>query len=280
MPTIRELIRAGFDDPFRVPSYVMGRAKQAYLSMRRAERIGDESPIAVIRVESDIGTLYLNPDDTIITTGIIENGVWDAETTRVLQEILSPGDTFVDMGANVGYFTVLASRVVGEPGRVVSFEPEDTNYRILSANTRRFCPYDNVTTEKMGVSNTRGTTELYLSDHPGGHRFSDTAQGPSQVVHTISFDEYADFTPDVVKMDVEGAEPRVIEGMTNTLDERPTLIFEYAYNWETPPEALGVLEEFGYSFYLMDDERRRIDTEGLLDTDGKLNVLATADGRF
>lgn len=75
-------------------------------------------------VEIDGLTIFLNPADKTITQAVLQSDAWEPETTAAIRNILKPGDTFIDVGANIGWFTLIASREVGEKGRVIAFEPD------------------------------------------------------------------------------------------------------------------------------------------------------------
>src|SRR4051812_9741673 len=74
------------------------------------------------RVTLDGNVFYLDPDDKVMTRKILRWGTWEPVETRLLLEELRPGDSFVDVGASFGYYTVLGSRRVGPDGTVLAFE--------------------------------------------------------------------------------------------------------------------------------------------------------------
>src|SRR4051794_34975198 len=90
-----------------------------------------------VEVDTQVGSLLLHPADEVITANLVKWGVWEAAETRFLSALLSEGDTFVDVGANVGYFSVLAARRIGAGGTVVAVEPEPRNLELLRANLHR-----------------------------------------------------------------------------------------------------------------------------------------------
>jgi len=143
--------------------------------------------------------------------------------TRMLLEILKPGQVVFDIGANIGYYTLLAARKVGPSGRVVAFEPSARNisylYRHLTLNSA-----ENVTLVPMACSD-RTTLSRFL---PGtncatgrlerGDRPSEN--GRFECAATVTVDEIVRelrLTPDVLKVDVEGGEEQVLKGAAQTL---------------------------------------------------------------
>ena len=76
------------------------------------------------KVEVDGLTFYLNPKDAYLTQVVLTSGTYESEETRLFRSECRPGDTVVDVGANVGWYTVIASKLVGKGGKVVAFEPD------------------------------------------------------------------------------------------------------------------------------------------------------------
>ena len=72
--------------------------------------------------------------DQFVSRRIREEGIWEPYETSLLLSMLRPGDVFVDVGANIGYFSVLAASVVGDDGAVFAFEPDPDNFRLLRRN--------------------------------------------------------------------------------------------------------------------------------------------------
>jgi FkbM family methyltransferase len=138
---------------------------------------------------------------------------------------LREGDTFVDVGASVGYYTLVAADAVGERGRVVAFEPAPSSCSILRRNVR-LNGFENVTVEEMAVSNEPGSVKLFLApDNKGDHRiFDGPERRPWVEVDAVTLDGHFDGARrrvDVLKVDVQGAELAVLEGASRLLDENP-----------------------------------------------------------
>lgn len=155
---------------------------------------------------------------------------WDPATTMVFKRVVKAGDTVLDLGANLGYYTLLAARLVGATGRVVAVEPEPRNYRYLVENIR-LNDYAQVEPHQMAVSDVSGSTILYLDEHDsGGHSLRESAGSAAGVASTavrcVALDEFLPVGTrvDVVKMDVEGYEPRVLTGMERLLKENDRMV--------------------------------------------------------
>jgi len=142
--------------------------------------------------------------------------------------------TVVDIGANLGYHAVIASRMVGPGGRVIAFEPEPRNHALLTDNLRRnHCA--NVEAHRKAVSDETGrSVTLYLAaDNLGDHRIfpdpEEAGRGHATVV-TTTVDAVVDGAPvHFVKMDIQGAEGHALAGMEQTLrgNDDIVILFEF-----------------------------------------------------
>ncbi|MFD4118445.1 FkbM family methyltransferase [Streptomyces niveus] len=153
-------------------------------------------------------------------------GIWEPHMTRWLQARLSPGDTFIDVGANIGYYTVLASGLVGEGGRVVAVEASPDFHQRLLAQVR-LNRRDNVRAVNGAVSDKRRTLTFVLAsstnmgansivpyDGPAESSFEVAAFPLGELLDTAEIS-----TARVIKIDVEGAEGSVVRGMIPMLDK-------------------------------------------------------------
>jgi FkbM family methyltransferase len=214
--------------------------------------------------ETHIGGLkiYLDPEDRAIGAFLGTNANYESDVTELIRRRLLPGDCFVDVGASFGYFTALASSVVGPSGRVIAIEPGPQNQTLLLLNARlnglpsaeihQTAVSDGVGLVKYGRSGSNGTITEFDGDasHIGSY----------ELVRSTTLDcILKGDRVDMMKIDVEGAEGRVLRGARDTLrDQKPILVFEFS-----PPslrirsgisgeELLRMLDqEFGYSFDLV-----------------------------
>lgn len=160
-------------------------------------------------------------------------GTHDREVSRWLVTYIRPGDTVVDVGANIGYFTVQAARRAGDTGRVIAFEPMPGNISLLRHNLE-LNDVRTVTLETAAVTAKMGPVSMYAST-VGNARHSilhNADAGESVEVNGTTLDEWAATANvgwiDVLKIDVEGAELDVLDGAEETVaNHRPVLIVEY-----------------------------------------------------
>lgn len=146
---------------------------------------------------------------------------------------VSEGDVFYDIGSNVGFFALVAARLVGTSGQAYAFEPLPANLQQIAANSSAN-RIDNLTIIPYAVGDRAGAATLYLDAHPGGATLSvdDSSRvGGQMEVEVACIDDLVASgrcrPPDVVKIDVEGLEPAVLRGMERTLSEhQPVVICE------------------------------------------------------
>jgi FkbM family methyltransferase len=170
----------------------------------------------------------------MIQETILLTKLWDPETTEFILDNLSAGNVFVDIGANVGYFTLLAAQRVGDEGRVLCIEPNPSVAGQLRENVERSGLF-NVTVVQAACSHTVGPRVLYLSGISNTGRSSLSAENVDGAecvkVHCVTADglvqDHGLLRIDVVKIDVEGAEFEVLRGMTDILSRaKPKLVLE------------------------------------------------------
>jgi FkbM family methyltransferase len=194
---------------------------------------------------------------------------YERATTELFKEVLQPGMVFVDVGANIGYFSLLAAKLVGPDGKVYAFEPEPGNHGLLRKNIE-LNSYSNVQTIQKAVSDKSESTLLFLSAlDTGSHSlYSEAARGKQESVEitTTSIDEFLESEGwpgiDLMKIDVEGAELGVLEGMGSLVERFPALklIVEYCpfliqSTGANPSDLLTKLTSLGFRIEIIDDKK-------------------------
>jgi FkbM family methyltransferase len=159
-------------------------------------------------------------------------GTWEPEVIKVVIDTVKPGMTIIDVGAHIGYYTLIFAKCVGPAGCVLSFEPLPGNFALLQKNVQ-LNKLQNVQLFNQAVfSRTEGITITVDDDQPNpGSGSMYNAKGVRQYqVDAISLDDFCKksaLRPDVLKMDVEGAEYDVLMGATETISRyRPKLLIE------------------------------------------------------
>jgi FkbM family methyltransferase len=163
----------------------------------------------------------------------------EPEVQEALAELIKPGQTVYDVGANIGFFTILCSRLVGPQGKVYAFEPIPENVVTLRHNIA-LNKLTNVVVIEQALSASTGTAEMFVSLWSAFHslnvdgaskRENHGPDGGQITVETVTLDEFMQgdgiLAPDLIKLDVEGAELLVVEGMRETLRTvQPLLLVE------------------------------------------------------
>ena len=200
---------------------------------------------------------------------------------QLLIDRLKPGDQFLDVGAHLGYFSSLAAHLVGQEGKVVAFEASPNTFTYLNKNLQQL-PQSQCF--NMAVSAQSGTLSFYefpilyseyntleLQQFEGQAWFLKNPPRPVNVP-SIALDDFIirhQLQPRIIKIDVEGAEDQVVQGMQNFLNSYSdcAIVMEYLgtqrHN-QAHQEAIKLLKEWGYQSFI-------IDSRGLLEPVADLN---------
>ena len=213
--------------------------------------------------------------------------------TQIVKQLVKPAATAVDIGANIGYYTLLLADLVGPQGKVFAFEPEPKNFNLLERNVKKY-GYTNVVCIPKAVNHITEMTQLYVSlDNPGDHRsYKFNNDRFSIPVEGVSMDDYFSDYPkkiDFIKVDVQGAEESVLKGMKKLIEDKSkssglTMLLEF---WPTglreygvdPQEHLQRLSQMGFKLKQLNSAKKRmeplLDPAQLVDKLGKnyLNFL-------
>jgi FkbM family methyltransferase len=195
--------------------------------------------------------LEVLPGD-VIGMPIAQFGVYEFAVSQLVREYLKLGDVFVDVGANIGYYSVIAGGAVGESGKVYAFEP---SARIRARLERNIVLNDmsQVSVRPEAVTGQSGIVRLIESRDPAndGLAYVNTNGSDAGVeVRAVRLDELTELSerpPVLIKVDVEGGEPEVFRGATALLGcpDAPTILFE---SFEIARDA-GILRNLGYQVF-------------------------------
>ena len=208
-------------------------------------------------------TVSVNTSDFGVAFELQASGGYEKETMEYCKRALKPGMTFVDVGANIGLFTLVAARAVGPEGHVYAFEPDSGNADLLEKNVRQN-GYDNVKIIRKAVSDCSGSCTLFQSGfNPGDHRTYNVSKSRKAVlIESISLDEYFKFGTqiDMIKIDIEGSEESALKGMQRILNDNPHLQMiiecwpsELRAAGTDPLEIFQSLEKREFSLSFIDD---------------------------
>lgn len=171
--------------------------------------------------------MHCNPRD-LIQRMVLYFGVWEPDVSHVIQQNLKNGDVFVDIGANIGYDTLLASSRVGAAGRVVAIEASPRTFALLQRNLALNPAASNVRAVNVAVSDRPGRLDLYERDEGNiGAATTLASRGGTLMtsVDALPLDQILTAEENqrlrLIKMDVEGAEPPILRHLLEGLASYP-----------------------------------------------------------
>jgi len=212
--------------------------------------------------------MYLDRNDLAICKTLAKEYAWEESETNFLKKIIVPEMSIIDIGANIGYFTLLLAKWIGPKGKVYSFEPDPSNFKLLTKNLKAN-RINNVHCFQKAISNKNAKKSLFLSTYNmGDHRLIDffafdgddkraKVEVESVRLDSILLDsEKIDF----IKMDIQGSEIPALLGMENTLknNKKISLLVEF---WpfaikkigHSPKEFIEILEQFGFKIFSIEN---------------------------
>lgn len=147
-----------------------------------------------------------------------------------IQAVVKTGDTVVDIGANVGYFTLLFAKLVGKEGKVYSFEPDPRNFQLLQRTLERN-GLTQVKAVQKAVSDKADEFLLYQTASWAANTLTSSEHVSTVSVQVVALDEFLSDESNIsfIKMDMDGSEPLAIQGMTQLIRRSPnlTVLAEY-----------------------------------------------------
>jgi len=214
--------------------------------------------------------MYVDTGDTGRVPSLLMGDPFEKCEVSLFKKLVSRGMVVVDIGAHIGYYTLIAANLVGDKGKVFAFEPAPENYALLVKNIE-VNGYKNIIPVQKAVSNKSGTTNLFLFEQNKGMHaiYERSGYCKSIVVESITLDDYfseqQDFI-DVIKMDIEGAEMLALLGMDKIIRQSPSLkIFtefrptELRACGSSPQELLNRVTEYGFKLHFINERKQLIE---------------------
>jgi len=293
-------------------------ARLVYLAVRKAARVlGVDQRLRAI-VGPVIGRLFLSiaPKSGgyfVINSHqmvLAENGRYppidmaldrfELGTSRLLSSLLRPGMVVIDIGAHVGYYSLLAAQHVGADGLVFAFEPEPANHALLLRNIE-LNGYRNIVPMRQAVADNKDRATLFLASLDNGRHSMynhGLPQSGSVEIETTDLDSFLEekgcSKVDLIKIDVEGAEPRVLKGMRGLMagSDHLSMIIEFnplllENTGASSADFPGRLASYGFAVSHIDETKGpvpidaaagRLLAERLLNSGGSVNLLCVKSG--
>lgn len=210
--------------------------------------------------------MYLDSEDTL---NLSTRGVWEPFGTEVFKKQIKEGDTVLDIGANIGYFTLIAAKIAGDKGKVYAFEPEKTNFSVLKKNVE-INKYKNIVLIQKAVSNKNGKTSFYLDKKDlGKHSLFNLDKGERIEIEIVKLDDYfKDYKGkiDFIKMDIQGAEWLAIDGMSSLLKKNSNIKIYTELDPESliksgikPQDYMKMLTNLGFRLYIINELNQKLE---------------------
>ncbi len=221
----------------------------------------------------------------------IYTGDFEKRERQFVNAFLRLGDVFIDVGANIGLFTLVAARRVGNMGRVYSFEPCSKTFRRLLANVK-LNNLSNVTCHRNALSDCKVNLNLNISanGHDAWNSLAQPIAGSSFRVESVGAVRWDDFARQhdlvgrvtMMKIDVEGWEARVLKGATEALSRRDAPVLQVEFTERAASSAgssctelYHILGELGYQMFIYDAKSRSIIRDPLRESYPYMNLIAT-----
>jgi len=201
--------------------------------------------------------MFLNPFDKGISRTLILFGVRELDHKKILELVLKKNMKVFDIGANIGYYVLMESSIIGKKGKIIAIEPVPENMKLLKKNLKLNQNYI-TNTMQVGVSNTSTKKNFLLSEHSNlGHIIEDknnqNYKNKKKIeIQTLSLNTLIKktFCPDFIRMDVEGYEELILKNLINLkLKKYPIICFEThltKYKKTKMKEVLTKLFDKGY----------------------------------
>ena len=215
-------------------------------------------------VEIDGFKYFLDEKDSL---GLSVSHIHEKTETGIIKKEIQKGDIVIDVGAHIGYHTLIFAKLVGKEGRVYAFEANYENFKILQKNVREN-NFENVICENKIISDKVGKVEMFSLDSSTANRLFDEGNNKKTEVESISLDQYFKEKlekVDFVKLDIQGAEPLAVKGMEKIMDRNPKM--KILQEWwpdgikklgNDPEKYLIELEDLNYKIIEIDDVHQKL----------------------
>jgi FkbM family methyltransferase len=213
--------------------------------------------------------LYLNPTDPVLSPAVAF-GVYEPYEQKVFKEFCKPGATVVDVGANVGLYTLIAASAVGSSGQVIAIEPHRQSFQFLQQTISKN-QFHHVVAFNVAAGDSRRQITLFTTDEnkADSRIYGDGISRQEITTDMVDLDSLLDQNGienvQLIKMDIQGAEALAVRGMKKTIARNPDLtIFTEFWPWGiqeaggSPIEFLYGLQEAGFNLHAIDEDKEQL----------------------
>jgi len=248
-------------------SKIEGSKESYLLKIKNSKILSEDKNFTLIILDNH--KFYLYPHDTVSIDNYTNSDSYDAGTTTLLKKLLKKRMNVINIGANIGYFALLAARQVGPEGKVFAFEPFENTVKLLKKNIEAN-QYRNIEAIAMAVSNKTGMANLST----GGSSlhnlisFKEIKEMKEVTVLVTTIDDFLEKKQtriDFIIIDAEGSEQFILEGMKKTLEKNDSLEIIVEFNPFTLELAgtnaesfLNTIESYKFSTFIIDENNNEI----------------------
>lgn len=230
------------------------------------------------------GEMIFLPQDTFVGRSLACYGQYSEREAEAFRRLLKPGMTALDVGANIGYFTVTMAKLVGAQGRVYAFEPQRLLHRLLCANLAiNGCA--NAVCCLAAVGRASGVATMARPNYQESANFGGVEMGGGEIeTEVVAIDDLGLAACDFLKVDVEGMEKQVLEGAVRTIARFQPLLWVENDRIASARELVEFIESLGYEAYwqvtpLFEPDNFARNPENVFGRMSSFNLLAKPAGR-
>ena len=177
-------------------------------------------------VEVEGFKLYIHKGKDLLSDSLLIEHQYEPLETTIIKELVQEGDIVVDAGANIGYYTVLLSKIVGHKGKVYAFEPDEECFNLLKRNCKENKCY-NVVLINKALSEKEGKVKFYVDEKDrASSSILDGSIGQKVIVQATTLDKEVSEPVALMKMDIEGAELQGLKGGSRLLESCEKMVIE------------------------------------------------------
>jgi len=193
--------------------------------------------------------MFLNLDDFGLSKYLFLNGIREPECTRIFKQQLKEGMVIADIGANIGYYALMEANIIGDKGKIYAIEPFPSNYNLLLENIKLNSYGNIIEPYNLAISNKSGKEKLYISERHNCCNMMGSNNLDHVEVQTETLDNFMINKQlfDYIRMDIEGFEYYVLNGMKETLKKckckmfievHPYQMYEKGLDYKKPLKML------------------------------------------